>query len=469
MKNDMKLLLLEDDLSDAELIQAFLRRSGLEFTASIASDRQEFETAVLENTFDAVLADNSLPQFGSIDALKWLQKHNIDCPFILVTGAVSEEFAVNILHSGADDYILKSNLTRLPNSIAWAIEKKKVRREKAAAEEDLRKGEEKYRMLFEMNPLPAWVVDKRTHAFLTVNAAAVKHYGYSYDEFARMNITSVQPGENPDSSGWVRHVKKGGESFKAEIVTSDVNYENRPASLVMINDLTLKLKAEEEIKQINRELRDLSSHLQNVREEERIQIARDIHDELGQQLTGLKMEIYSLGKKVEKFDGVIMNDFGDVTRLVDDLIKSVRKIASNLRPSMLDDFGLVAALKWQSQEVETRFGIKILFIDDFPEINIPAGISTGLFRIYQEALTNAVRHANAHIINSSLKLSEGRIILEIKDDGKGIAQDAGPKKKGLGLVGIKERIFVMNGNYELESHPGKGTSLCVSVPLLVTG
>jgi len=164
-----------------------------------------------------------------------------------------------------------------------------------------------------------------------------------------------------------------------------------------------------------------------------------------------------------------MNDFGDVTRLVDDLIKSVRKIASNLRPSMLDDFGLVAALKWQSQEVETRFGIKILFIDDFPEINIPAGISTGLFRIYQEALTNAVRHANAHIINSSLKLSEGRIILEIKDDGKGIAQDAGPKKKGLGLVGIKERIFVMNGNYELESHPGKGTSLCVSVPLLVTG
>jgi signal transduction histidine kinase len=131
---------------------------------------------------------------------------------------------------------------------------------------------------------------------------------------------------------------------------------------------------------------------------------------------------------------------------------------------VLDDLGLGAALEWQSKEVETRFGIKINFVSDLPEIDTSVGISTGLFRIYQEALTNAVRHSNAHVINSSLRIVSDRIVLEIKDDGIGIDMNARSRKKSFGLLGIKERVFVMDGNYELKSTPGKGTSLSVSVP-----
>ena len=232
---------------------------------------------------------------------------------------------------------------------------------------------------------------------------------------------------------------------------------------VMI-DITERKTAEEDLKKINRELHDLSCHLQNIREEERIQIARDIHDELGQQLTGLKMDVYSLDKEIKSDDLAIKGKFSDILRLIEATVNTVRKIAAHLRPGILDDLGLVAALQWQSREVQTRFGITINFISDLDEIDAPAGVVTGLFRIYQEALTNAARHADAHVIESSLSIKDGRIILEINDDGKGIDMSAMGKNKSFGLLGIKERVFVMEGQYEFASEPGKGTSISVSVP-----
>jgi PAS domain S-box-containing protein len=592
MKTELKLLLLEDEISDAELIQKSLRRAGLVFKATIVSDKPEFAAALLKYTFDVILADNSLPQFNSAEALKFLHEQDIDSPFILVTGMVSEEFAVDIIHQGADDYILKNNLTRLPSSIARAIEKRKTKKEKLKteaaliqsekryrtlfqrnlagiyestiegkiidcnysfckmlgynssaelrkiparnlyfsdmdrsrtmsrlkneeflfnyeallrrkdgeplyvienislidnmdtggqtiegimiditqrkqAEENLRKSEEKYRLLFDENPLPAWVTDNQAKIFLAVNDAAVRHYGYSHDEFIGMPVTKIQPLiDIKGLTGIAIHIKKDGTAIDAEVVSTIISYEGRSACLVLVNDLTQKLKAENEIREVNRELHELSLHLQNIREEERIQIARDIHDELGQQLTGLKMDVYALDKLVKSDDIAVRGRFTDILVLVEEIVKSVRKIAANLRPHILDDLGLVAALKWQSQEIESRFGITINFVCDLPEIDTPpVGISTGLFRIYQEALTNAVRHANAHVIDSSLKIVANRIILEIKDDGKGIDTAGVPKKKSFGLLGIKERVFVMDGEYTLKSGPGEGTCLTISVPL----
>jgi signal transduction histidine kinase len=185
---------------------------------------------------------------------------------------------------------------------------------------------------------------------------------------------------------------------------------------------------------------------------------------LGQQLTALKMDVYALDKQIKSDDLTINRKFTDILGLIEGTVNSVRKIAARLRPGILDDLGLVAALQWQSQEVQTRFGIKINFVSDLDDIDAPAGIITGLFRIYQEALTNAARHANANVIESSLKIIDNRIILEIKDDGKGIDMSAIGKRKSFGLLGIKERVFVMEGQYELESEPGKGTSLYISVP-----
>ena len=480
MSTVLKLLQLEDDNFDVELIGKFLRRAGLDFTTIVVSDKPGFLAALRSAEFDAILADNSLPQFNSVDALKLLQKEAVDPAFILVTGTVSEEFAVDIIHKGADDYILKNNLTRLPAAIMQAIEKKKMKKEKLDAEAGLIKSERRYRTLFQRNL--AGIYQSNTDGrIIDCNNAFCKMLGYGSpgemrkihsrdlhfsDEEMRGFIARVLHEKSLSNYEVTLRKKDGSPVYVIGNISLGENNETDSHTIEgVIIDITERKTAEENLKQINRELHDLSCHLQNIREEERIEIARDIHDELGQQLTGLKMDVYSLDKQIKSDDLVIRRKFSAILGLIEATVNSVRKIAAHLRPGILDDLGLVAALQWQSQEVQTRFGIPIHFISDLTDIDAPAGIITGLFRIYQEALTNAARHADAHVIESSLRIMNGRIILEINDDGKGIDMNATGKCKGFGLLGIKERVFVMEGQYEFISEPGKGTCLSVSIPI----
>jgi PAS domain S-box-containing protein len=233
--------------------------------------------------------------------------------------------------------------------------------------------------------------------------------------------------------------------------------------LSLVHDVTERKKAEEELQQMNEELHSLSSHLQNVREEERIQIARNIHDDLGQQLTGLKMDVNWLNKKLGVKDEIVKQKMISMLELIDETLKSVRRISSDLRPSILDDFGLIAALEWHSEEVAKRSEIKVNFSTDIPEPDIPVTLATGIFRIYQELLTNALRHANAHVITSSLRLKDNHLMLTVKDDGQGMDPEI-TGTKTLGLIGIKERTFALGGKYDLKSERGKGTGVQVSIP-----
>jgi signal transduction histidine kinase len=218
------------------------------------------------------------------------------------------------------------------------------------------------------------------------------------------------------------------------------------------------------LRDTNRQLHSLSAHLQNIREEERIHIAREIHDELGQQLTGLKMDMSWLGKQLENSGPVINEKISGIIALLDETVRSVRRISSNLRPSILDDLGLIAALEWHSQEVEKRSEVKVDFVTDMQEPELPVAIATGIFRIYQEVLTNAIRHANAHQITSSLQLKDHRLVLEVKDDGQGMDETLIRNKKTLGLLGIKERTFLLGGKFDLQTAPGQGTMIQVSIP-----
>src|SRR5579864_9017952 len=138
MKHELQLLMLEDNELDADLIKRLLKRSGMEFDAVLATGKKEFISAITDQTFDAVLADNSLPQFNSIEALRILQEKGLDLPFILVTGTVSEEFAAEVIRLGADDYILKNNLTRLPSAINRAIELHQMQEEQKRAEAEIK-------------------------------------------------------------------------------------------------------------------------------------------------------------------------------------------------------------------------------------------------------------------------------------------------------------------------------------------
>ncbi|MET0463176.1 MAG: HAMP domain-containing protein [Chitinophagaceae bacterium] len=222
-------------------------------------------------------------------------------------------------------------------------------------------------------------------------------------------------------------------------------------------------KQVEETGLMNEQLRELSAHLQNIREEERIHIAREMHDELGQFLTGLKMDVISVRRKLEQSaDPQILKRLNAMELSSDEAIRFVRKLSAELRPSLLDDLGLIAALEWHSQEFERRYGIRTVFQSEMTEIAISPLVGTGLFRIFQESFTNIARHAGAHQIKATLQLSNAFLQLTITDDGKGF--DANEQRRTLGLLGMKERAIMIGGQLEIYSSPGRGTTITVSIP-----
>jgi len=207
----------------------------------------------------------------------------------------------------------------------------------------------------------------------------------------------------------------------------------------------------------------LTEHLQKIREEERITIAREIHDELGQQLTVLKMEVKGLNKKLNKSEDGIKQRISDILDLLDTTVKSVRKISSELRPGLLHNLGLVAAMEWHLKEFEKRWGIKTIFNEPKEELEMSDSTKNGLFRIFQESLTNVSRHANANKVEVTLEQKDQQLILSIEDSGQGFEKENIAAKDTLGILGMKERSQMMGGNYDITSIPGKGTTVIVAI------
>ena len=220
--------------------------------------------------------------------------------------------------------------------------------------------------------------------------------------------------------------------------------------------------------EMNEQLRNLTAHLQNIREEERIHIAREMHDELGQLLTAFKMDVSWLNKKLaDTSNDSIREKLIDMEKHIDNSVAFVRKLATELRPSVLDDFGLISALEWHSDEFAKRFNIEIEFNTEIKELKTSSLIATGLFRMYQESLTNVARHAEATKVKATLKTTKEWIYLSIHDNGKGFDLTADSRQKTLGLLGMKERATMIGGKLEINSEPGKGTSIMITVPLNV--
>ncbi len=230
-------------------------------------------------------------------------------------------------------------------------------------------------------------------------------------------------------------------------------------------DITEKLKTEAEIRSSYNQLQELTAHLQIIREEERARIAREIHDELGQQLTALKMDALLIGKKINIDDEVVTEKLSNMIGLIDDTVITVRRIASDLRPGILDDLGLIPALEWQGEEYEKRTGIKMRFKTDLNDIVLERNISTNIFRIFQEALTNIIKHALATQIETSVHKIGKKLVMIIKDNGQGFELDKLKNKNSWGIVGMKERAILLNGELTIESENQKGTTITLKVPI----
>jgi signal transduction histidine kinase len=219
----------------------------------------------------------------------------------------------------------------------------------------------------------------------------------------------------------------------------------------------------ERLRESEEKLRRLAAHLISVREEERAHIAREIHDELGQVLTGLKMEVGWLAKRLK--ERALVEKTDSMGKLIDSTVQTVRKIATGLRPEMLDDMGLIAAVGWQAKEFQKRTGIRCRAKLPPEGLKLDIDVSTTMFRIFQEILTNVARHSRATRVDIDLEVAETRVALDVADNGVGIPVGEVNGKKSLGLLGMNERALLFGGEVKIAGAPGQGTRVTVAIPL----
>ncbi|MGZ3864447.1 MAG: PAS domain-containing sensor histidine kinase [Bacteroidia bacterium] len=237
--------------------------------------------------------------------------------------------------------------------------------------------------------------------------------------------------------------------------------------LGVVHDITERKNAEKSVFFMNEQLRNFSGHLQNIREEERSKVAREIHDDFGQQLTGIKFVLTALKNKNirENYSPELEKEVMEMISMVDHAIVSVRRIAKELRPGILDDLGLEAAIEWQTKEYEERTGIKITFVSRINNLRFSKDVNTAVFRIFQESLTNVIRHAGASKVTVNLFIEAENIVLEVMDNGKGISEEGKNNVSSLGLLGMSERAMYLGGEFSIERNEGGGTIVTVKIPI----
>ncbi|MBI3876200.1 MAG: response regulator [Verrucomicrobia bacterium] len=359
MKKEIRILMVEDDIADAEMTKYALREGGFAFSLQRVDSKVDFLRELNDNSPDLILSDSALPSFDGYSALALAREKCPEIPFIFVTGTMGEEVAIETLKSGATDYVIKTRLSRLVPAVHRALRESEERAERRRAEEKLRESHE--------------------------------------------------------------------------------------------------------------QLRALSVYLQHVREEERTRIAREVHDELGQTLTGLKIDLAWIVGRLPKDEKTLQDKARTMFGHIDTTIQTVRRISTELRPGILDDLGLVAAIEWQANEFQTRTGIQCHVFATNKAPILDEDLNTAFFRIFQETLTNIIRHANATRADVRLTEESGKLVLEVKDNGRGISEADIAQTKSIGLLGMRERAALVGGEFNIRGTTGKGTTVTVRIPLRRSG
>ncbi len=618
----VRILFVEDTELDYELMLRALKAA--KFPLSPDSIRVEEETAMrkaLGSTddltsgslpdgapWDVVISDYRLPRFSAQAAMRLVRASGRDIPFLVVSGAVGEDVAVQLMHDGADDYVMKHNLSRLPAALALALQAAAVRREHRVAVESLRVSEDYFRTLVGAAPvaivaldgegritlfnpaanslfeqLPAllgrrpafavqdsnvkfenllremrsggafsqrpvqWTFPSGRQAHLLFSAAplhlrradnegavlfAVDVTGQKKAEAAQREsesrVTAISdnlPGvlfrmvfDKASGEARLPYMSPGAvtlfgiapEEFTAspqhfmnlfDLVSRDQIRDAVATSLAsrealqgvwrimrpdgaerwiqisasvqatasgdplfdgVITDLSAQKQAEAELTQSREELRRLTAHMESVREDERRAVAREIHDDIGSILAGLKADAAWLKKRLED-DPAAAAKLTDMSALIDGTVQSANRIISSLRPGILD-YGIGPALDWQLKDFGTRMGLEVSFRTNQDEVAMDLLQSTALFRVLQESLTNIAKHAQASRVDVEMFANSSNVSLEIRDNGCGFSEADLAKPASFGVRGMMERARALGGWLDIAGHEHGGTTLMVSVP-----
>jgi len=484
----LRVLVVEDSEADYELLLYTLKRARYDVQARRVDDERSMREALADGLWDVVISDHRLPTFSASAALRTLQSCGCEVPFIIVSGAIGEDIAVEAMQAGADDYILKDRLARLIPAIERCMKASEARQRQRAAEAALRESESRLRaitanlpgMLFCMHtneegePLAFTYASEASERLFGVPPQTLLEDPHSLHRLIveadrlRFDTALAHAALARVRLGWegraTARTPQGTVERWVQIEASP-RQGDRPGDLVwdgLISDISALKHAQAELYASRDELRRLSGHLERAKEQERARIAREIHDDIGGTLTGLRADLAWI-KKRYGHDPNLAEKLESMSALLDSAMQASVRIARDLRPPILD-FGFTAAIEWQAKDFQKRTGVQCRFRCD-GDITLDTDRATAVFRIFQELLTNIAKHAQASRVNVRLEQNGSVLRLEVEDDGIGLTEEDRAKRGSYGIRGMLERARELNGRLVFHRPPRGGTRAILELPL----
>lgn len=477
-------LLVEDSPGDAELIVEMLaEQSAVRDSVVVGTSLQQAAAVLGRQRVDLILLDLRLPDAEGVDCVRRIRAVAADAPIVVLTGLDDEALALVCLEAGAQDYLSKNDLR--PQDLKRAMGHAIARSRELAQQ----------RRADILQARLAAIVESSGDAIISTgiggeitswNRGAQAIFGYSPAEaMGRPLLELLPPTEDSPRTEpeWRRkvllaeateltHLRRDGARVVLSVVASQLqDVEGRVTGLAAIcRDVTESRHRDEELRRQNDELlardqqmRALAARLHAVREEERSRISREVHDELGQLLTGLKMDLRWIGRRLGPEHSAVAERLKEAEQLVDRTIETIQRIAVELRPSALDALGLPAALRDEARRFSRRTGLATE-VEVQESAKLTSEVATQLFRIFQEVLTNVARHAEAALVRVRFEESPEGWTLLVSDDGLGLRGNIDALLTSPGILGMRERAESLGGNVELSSAEGMGTQVQVRIP-----
>ena len=484
-QNKLRVLFVE--ASQDDLQQTLAKLSDNEYLVEYqrVEDADAMKTALLSEQWDIVLCSYNPPAFGGLEALALMQSLSIDLPFLFLSHNLREENIIRAIQAGAGDYIFKGSLNRLVPAIEHYLREATIRREHRQMLIDLKENKTRLHAFISNLPGMAYQLLQTTPdeaAFSYVSEGCYALLGVRPQDLERDPALFFDMLHPADLNSYMEamHASARNSSF--------VYWEGRIKSLPdgeikwvnlrccprkvpqgvqwegMMFNITERKLAEIEIMRSQEQFRELSAHIQDVREQERLSLSREVHDDMGSMLTAIKMDVAWLGSRLNKNEPALTAKIQDIENLVTRCAAAAGNIVRNLRPSALDSFGIVAAIEIEANEFAERTGIscKLDMVDE--DVAVAPNIAITLFRILQEALNNIMKHAQATRVRVSIYNRSNNIELTVDDNGRGMSEPDRLKSRSFGLRGIQERVARFGGEVLISGKPGQGTTITVIIP-----
>lgn len=464
------ILYADDTEAQRYAVSHILRRAGF-VVLEARTGQQALEMSVQHP--DLIVLDVNLPDISGIEVCKRIKASETMArtPVLQVSATlVSTEARVAGLEGGADAYLTQPIEPK--ELIATVRALLRVR----TSEEQLWKSQLQYRSFFDANPLPCFVFDTSDFKILTVNAAAIQHYGYTRDEFVAMTLRDLpvmreqhaflealsETNSSKQSLRTWKHVGKNGELIDVEVSWAPLELNGKNVRLAIMQDITEKLtlqdaQRQEEIRRL------LLERALQVQEDERRRIARELHDEAGQLMTSLLVGLRTISDVRRLVDA--KQQAKRLREIASQAVNEIGRLARGLHSSVLDDLGIEAALRRVADEFTTTYGIRVdldMANADLSDFDRDAHMN--LYRIVQEALTNVARHAHAQHVQIKFRTSPTDLGVTIRDDGKGFHHGVNAPFSHLGIEGMRQRAAHLGGILQIVSPPNGGTEVHLQIP-----